>query len=322
MLDTAPSPILVPQMAQQPIMTLLHHFSTALSSWLSDAYGLVQTGVDKTGKHRIPQLYLQNGGIYSTDLYPDHRMKALCFFEYEGPSTLNFDDPLNRSGEWTHNLAAVVWLNLCAIDPNRRYDFSDELADDFLTRGLLASPLGYRVVPAGIERRNERIFQRYNFPQERQQLLMHPYAGFRIPFTVTQPYVACALPFMPAPPLPDTTAPIIVTVSGNIPLGSLVAYNQMAGTVLYDATKPPDTQTLYGISTTSGATGSQVSVQGLGLVHIDGWGLIPGQTYLAGPAGKLVTSNDGLYFSQTVGRAVTADDFQLDPQDAVILIQP
>ncbi len=191
-----PLPIPTPQLAQQPVAALRTHFATALP-WLSDAHGLVQTGVLKDGRSKYPQLYLQDGGPHSKGLWPDQAMRALAFFEYEGPSTLEWSDPMHLAGTWTHQLAAVVWLNLPAIDSARGYDFSDALASDFLTRGLLASPLGYRLSPAGIERRAERIFARYNLPQERQQLLMMPYSGFRVPFTVSEAYVACAEPFAP-----------------------------------------------------------------------------------------------------------------------------
>lgn len=198
MLPAAPLPIPSPALAQKPVETMLAHFATALP-WLTNAYGLVQTGVLNDGKNRIPQLYQQDGSLHSLDLYPDQASATLSFFEYNGPADIAFDDPVNQSGTITHQLAAVVWLNLTRIDPKRPHDFSPELALDFLTRGLLQSHAAGVVTPGEIEQRSERVFQRYNFPQERQQLLMWPFAGFRIPFTVSQRYVACAVPFTPLP---------------------------------------------------------------------------------------------------------------------------
>lgn len=196
MLDTPPLAIPAPPLAHAPVQALLEHFATALP-WLSDGYGLVQTGVAKDGKGRYPQLYRQDGGLHSIDVYPDQKMKALCWFEREGRSTLNWNDPLHQAAEWTHQVAVVVWLNLRLIDPARTYDFSDELLTDFLAHGLLRSPLGPRLTFEEVEQRNERIFQRYNFPPERQQLLMHPYAAFRVPLSITQRYDACPAPFAP-----------------------------------------------------------------------------------------------------------------------------
>jgi hypothetical protein len=322
-LDTAPASILSPALAQEPVEALLLHFSTALASWLSDPHGLVQTGVlpDKA-RSKYPQLYYQDGKLYTKALYPDENMRALSFFEYDGPAQMQWDDALAQSGYWTYPLAAVVWLNLPAIDPNRAYDFSPELALDFLTRGLLASPLGASITPGSIEQRAERVFARYTDWPAKQQLLMYPYAGFRLPFTVRQRYIACPEPFIPAeaPANPDDS--LLVLAAGDIPLGSLVAYNNHGATVLYDAASDPDTQTLYGIATTNGTAGNQVRVyQRPGAtLTIPAWGLQAGRTYFAGPAGKLVTSDQGLFFSQVIGRALTTDTLLYQPEDLVILL--
>jgi hypothetical protein len=191
----APAHIPNPLLAQQPVSVLLAHFATALP-WLTNPYGLVQTGVDKQG-HRYPQLYRQDGGLHSMAVYPEQTAPAVSFFEYDGPTDISFTDAMQYSGELTHPLALVAWLNLKEIDPKRTYDFSAELALDMLTQGLQKSPLGHSLVVSQIEQRAERIFNRYSFPQERQQLLMYPFAGFRVPFTVTQLYAPCAVPFAP-----------------------------------------------------------------------------------------------------------------------------
>lgn len=198
MLAPAPLPIPEPALAQQPVEVLLAHFRAVLP-WLSDPHGLVQTGVLADGRSKYPQLYFQDGQRYSKGLWPDDHMKALSFFEYDGPTAFEWDDPTCQSGYATYPLAVVAWGNLTRIDPKRPYDFSPQLATDLLTRGLLGSPLGYAITPASIEQRAERVFARYTFPPEKQQLLMHPYAGFRLPFTVRVRYIACATPFAPLP---------------------------------------------------------------------------------------------------------------------------
>lgn len=320
MLTAAPLPIPEPALAQVPVEELLRHFSTALP-WLSDPHGLVQTGIAKDGKSKRPQLYLQDGDLFTKALHPDQRMKALSWFEYEGPADMQWDDPVPVSGYLTHQLAAVVWVNLPAIDPNRPYDFTPELAQDFLVRGLLASPLLGDIQPASIEQRAERVFLRYPGWPENQQLLMHPFGGFRIPFTVRSRLVACPLPFVPAAQ-PMKSGAATVDTSVDIPVGTLVALNDQGAVVRYDAAKSPDGQALMGIAITNGTAGQQVQVQSSGQVHIDGWNLKAGTTYLAGPAGTLVTTNQGLYFSQVIGRALSPDDFSLNPQEQVILLQP
>lgn len=195
MLDPA-NAIISPQLAQAPIAVLLEHFAATLP-WLSDAYGLVQTGTLNDGKSKVPQLYRQDGSIYHIDVAPDDTMQSLLFFERTGPSTISWDDPQQMSGNWTHNLAAVMWLNLKRIDKDRDYDFTEELLADFLIRGLRNSPLASRLSFEEAEQRSERICSRYTNWPTNQQLLMHPFSGFRVPFSVTQPVDTCPAPFAP-----------------------------------------------------------------------------------------------------------------------------
>lgn len=196
MLDTPPAAIIKPQLAQAPVATLLEHFAATLS-WLSDGYGLVQTGTANDGKTKLPQLYRQDGGLDHIDVYPDQKMKSLLFFERNGVSTVEWDDAQHLSGTWTHRYAAVVWLNLKLIDESRDYDFTEELIQDFCMRGLRASPLTVRLTFEEAEQRSERIFSRYTNWPVNKQLLMHPFSAFRVPFEVTQPVDTCPAPFEP-----------------------------------------------------------------------------------------------------------------------------
>lgn len=183
-----------PRLASQPVGVLLEHFATALP-WLTHRYGLVQTGIDKKGQQRYPQVPRNDGTRMSTDVRPDQKMGALCFFERDGPSLYESDDSLHVTGAWRHQLAVVVWLNLERIAAERDYDFSEELAEDFLARGLLSSPLGANLDPERIEHQSERVFERYRWDAATHQLLLYPFAGFRIPFTVRQRFTRCGPPF-------------------------------------------------------------------------------------------------------------------------------
>lgn len=196
MLDTPPFLIPNPALANKHVQQLMTHFAGALP-WLSHCYGLVQTGQRKVGTkvETYPQIYLQDGGRETDDLRPDERMKALCFFERNGSSEIDWADDMHQGGHISHPLAAVVWLNLKLID-RRPYDFSDELAMDFLTTGLLDSPLGAELTPDRLEQQIERVFSRYSFAPSDKQLLMYPFAGFRLPFTVREEYYACPTPFV------------------------------------------------------------------------------------------------------------------------------
>jgi hypothetical protein len=195
MLDPATA-IISPQLAQAPVAILLEHFAATLP-WLSDAYGLVQTGTAKDGKSKTPQLYRQDGSLHHIDVSPDDRMKSLLFFERTGASSVEWNDATQRAGTWTHSYAAVMWLNLPRIDKGRDYDFTDELLQDFLFRGLRDSPLASALQFEEAEQRSERVFSRYTNWPVNQQLLMHPYSGFRVPFTVAQSANVCVAPFSP-----------------------------------------------------------------------------------------------------------------------------
>lgn len=109
----------------------------------------------------------------------------------------------------------------------------------------------------------------------------------------------------------------------NIPIGTVIGLTEATGAVLYDASQPDDEQALYGIAMTSAPAGQQVKVFQTpgGVLTIPNWGLIAGQTYFAGPNGTLVTSDAGLYFSQILGRAITADSLLYQPEDITILLQ-
>lgn len=184
-----------PRLAAVPVAALLTHFAAALP-WLDNAYGLVQTGVDKSRLQRYPQLYRNDGSRQVTDLRMDERMQALSWFEYDGPSLYEPDESVGgTSGYFRHQLAVVLWLNLDRLAPGRADDCADEVVEDFFVRGLLASPLGGELRPERIERDPARVFERYRWEPATHQLLMHPYAACRIPFEVLSPFSGCVAPF-------------------------------------------------------------------------------------------------------------------------------
>ena len=194
MLDTLTLENPTPALAAKPVGALLAHFAEALP-WLTDRYGLVQTGVDKDSKERYPQIYRNDGSRLTTDIRPNEAMGALCFFEHDGPALFESDDA--GRGWWRYQLALVVWANLPKIDPKRGYDFTEELAADVFQRGLLASPLGFDLQPERIEFQSERVFERYRWDPATHQLLLFPFTGFRIPFTVVAPDMMCRPAFAP-----------------------------------------------------------------------------------------------------------------------------
>ncbi|RPD50055.1 hypothetical protein DNI29_04460 [Hymenobacter sediminis] len=183
------TPLQNPGLAHAPVQALLDLFADQLS-WLTHRYGLVQTAVREKGKERIPQVYQQDGSAYHFDVLPDESMPAMCFFERTGPSTILWDDgALQVAGSWAHPVNLVVWANLPRIDA-RDEDFSDLLAQDVI-RVLVEAGIPV----SGVEQRAERVFDRYTLGAK--QLLMYPFAGFKIALTLSERYNPCLLPFTP-----------------------------------------------------------------------------------------------------------------------------
>lgn len=175
---------------------LLPHLQAELP-WLTDRYGLVQTGIDKKSRERYPQVYRNDGSRFVTDIRPEEAMGALSWLEFDGPTLVDYDDALQVSGTYTFQLAAVVWCNLKRLDPLRGYDFTELLAEDYL-RALGSSPFGPLLTPERIEQQVERVFERYRWEPATHQLLVYPFSGFRIPFTLRQTFVrGCAAGFAP-----------------------------------------------------------------------------------------------------------------------------
>ncbi|MBG8556161.1 hypothetical protein [Hymenobacter guriensis] len=190
----APLPIASPRLAQRPVHTLLDAFAAGLP-WLSNAYGLVQTGQRVVNKkaERFPQLYLQDGSGKHADLRPDEKQATLSFFERNGPDSFDWDEGAEGiAGKWSHPLAMVLWANLPRID-NRGYDYSDELMADAMR--VLTDTLPDAEVLT-VERRPEEVFRRYGWEVAQHQLLMYPYAAARIVFIAHTPgLIDCTGPF-------------------------------------------------------------------------------------------------------------------------------
>lgn len=206
-----------PQLAQEPVQALLAHFATALP-WLTHRYGLVQTGYRQEGTktEKYPQLYPQDGAVFHLDIRPDETRKALCFFEREGQSRFAWDPGAEGiAGQWTHPLALVVWCNLPLIDAERGHDFSDELARD-VVRALLLAGVDLGSDEPQLEQRPERIFQRYGWEVAKHQLLMYPFAAFRITFRATHPDIPAGCVPAPIPEPGDQMMLVAFGVNGGL----------------------------------------------------------------------------------------------------------
>lgn len=87
----------------------------------------------------------------------------------------------------------------------------------------------------------------------------------------------------------------------------------------YNALNVAHADLLIGIATNSAIVGGTVNVQAEGLVSIAGLNLTHDVVYFAGPNGSLVTSDDGMAFSQIIGHARSNHELYYQPQAIYIL---
>lgn len=87
----------------------------------------------------------------------------------------------------------------------------------------------------------------------------------------------------------------------------------------YNALNVAHADLLIGIAINSANIGGVVNVQAEGLVSITGLGLTHDVVYFAGPNGSLITSDDGMAFSQIIGHARSDHELFYQPQAIYIL---
>ena len=165
-------------------------------TWLETVYPLAQIGlrnVQLNGNDRplrYPMVYRNDGKTYQHIISPDRSTQSFAFFELNAPYSFDFNDVNIRTGRVQYNLNVVVWLNLPRIDGGRDYDFTEELIQDFIGVGLQ----GADYESLSVERRQELIFNRYDYSIAEEQFLIYPYSGFKVSFTLNSSYNPLCIP--------------------------------------------------------------------------------------------------------------------------------
>ena len=165
-------------------------------TWLETVYPLAQIGlrnVQLNGNDRplrYPMVYRNDGKTYQHIISPDRSTQSFAFFELNAPYNFDFNDVNIRTGRVQYNLNVVVWLNLPRIDGGRDHDFTEELIQDFIGFGLLGADYSN----LSVERRQELIFNRYDYSIAEEQFLIYPYSGFKVSFTLNSSYNPLCIP--------------------------------------------------------------------------------------------------------------------------------
>lgn len=155
--------------------------------WLQICYPIARIGITSRGQdqelveYKYPQIYKNDGSENYIDVLPDSGLRSYCFFEVDSPYKENSAMDTNSI-----DLCIIFWINLKKLDPGRDYDYSRELASH--AAKVLQESTGFAssISSSGItfEYSPERIFDKYSITQQDEQMMMYPYAAFKMSFTV------------------------------------------------------------------------------------------------------------------------------------------
>lgn len=122
----------------------------------------------------VPEVYYRREPY---DCRPNDNLQSYCFFYPRDPVQIPDYDPAAMEAIAEQQVSIIFWINLQRVDPERNYDFGEELRRDVLV--VLRQCLNFKVEelyndwdnvfePFAV---NNRVFKQYLKP---------PYAGFRI----------------------------------------------------------------------------------------------------------------------------------------------
>lgn len=153
-------------------------------TWLGKCFGrawAVQRD-DGQGKKRIEPIVYQGGTEYYPVL-PNDALKSYSFFTCPGPRNTENYAPNVAFGTYFFSdpVSIIFWLNLKAIDGTKDYIFKEELLQSVLNQ-LNRDP---NVTVGKVwDDKVEDIFKGFALYPEHRDLLMYPFAAFRIDMTL------------------------------------------------------------------------------------------------------------------------------------------
>lgn len=153
------------------------------NTWLEKSFGRAREIVRKDASGKIvtrePGVYLSNGEYYPA--YPNDSLRSFSFFRVTGPRPVEDYQPNSPQTIMTIPIDLITWCNLQAIDRSKDYIFTEELITDQWR--ILQKSGNVNIVRAWDERAED-IFKGYTLSQAHRDLLMYPYAAFRIEFEI------------------------------------------------------------------------------------------------------------------------------------------
>lgn len=156
--------------------------------WLEQSFGRAWEHFE--GGKRIPKVYVGNGEYFN--VVPNDTLRSYSFIAVRGEESTPYYTGFQRNDK-TRELSVIFWGNLRQIDPSRDYIYTERLKADF--EAVLMKSEWVKSINRYFDERVEDIFDGYvknNMSDvysvdQPDTILMHPYTGFRIDFTVGYP---------------------------------------------------------------------------------------------------------------------------------------
>ena len=153
--------------------------------WLQVSYGKAyRSGSVLNKKTRyVPEVYDGNGEY--RDVLPSDNVAAQSFFYPRDPATTGATEPGRIGLAFTQAVDFIFWGNLTRIDPTKAYRFESELLRDVL------AVLSDEVLVQRVYTSADEVFRGFSVDTVAEQVLRHPYCGFRITLELQVRNVLC-----------------------------------------------------------------------------------------------------------------------------------
>jgi hypothetical protein len=167
---TIPSPVGIDLAVQNALAVL---------PWLEKSFGRAWMFPQHIGNDKVMMPCVYQGGKEYYCVMPNDSLRGYSFWRVNGARSFDEYVPLsNYNGyEFTDPVDLIVWVNLKQADPTKDYVFTEELIRQVV--GILDQDPNCYLKKVWDEKAED-IFKGYSLKDTHRDLLMFPYAAFRI----------------------------------------------------------------------------------------------------------------------------------------------
>lgn len=155
--------------------------------WLQVSYGKAHRHSEKRGNKTVTLPKVYDGAGEYRDVLPNDNVQAQSFFLAKDPlRNTERGEPIIGTLPLAQPVDLIVWGNLQRIDETKAYRFDAELQRD-----VLRVLNGAGVLVLNVFTTPEEVFRGFSVELIPEQVLRHPYAGFRIQLELSVANVLC-----------------------------------------------------------------------------------------------------------------------------------